>query len=157
MILRFGLGVVLAAMALGQLASFDAMPGILSAYGVTPGAVSTALAVALIGAEAAAAVWFLSRPRSRAAAPVWLYTGVAVLWAALAAQAFARGLVLDNCGCFGLYAAQPLRWYVLVEDALILLYAWLLWRALPRRPRRARTAPPTTRVSEVPRTQQENH
>lgn len=62
MILRFGLGVVLAAMALGQLASFDAMPGILSAYGVTPGAVSTALAVALIGAEAAAAVWFLSGP-----------------------------------------------------------------------------------------------
>ncbi|WP_338895645.1 MauE/DoxX family redox-associated membrane protein [Streptomyces sp. TG1A-60] len=157
MILRIGLGVVLAAMAGGQLASFDAMPGIISTYGVTSGAVSTALTVALIGAEAVTAVWFLARPRSRAAAPVWLYTAVAVVWAVLAAQAFARGLVLDNCGCFGTYAAQPLRWYVLVEDALMPLYAWLLWRALPRRPRRARTAPPTAGAFAVSRTQQENH
>ncbi|OII65578.1 hypothetical protein BJP40_01470 [Streptomyces sp. CC53] len=157
MILRIVLGVVLAAMALGQLASFDAMSGILTSYGLTAGTVSTALAVALIGAEAVTAVWFLARPRSRSAAPVWLYTAVAVVWAALAAQAFARGLVLDNCGCFGTYAAQPLRWYVLVEDALMLLYAWLLWRAVPRRPRRGRTTVPTAGAFEVSRTQQENH
>ncbi|KUO15804.1 MauE/DoxX family redox-associated membrane protein [Streptomyces dysideae] len=154
MILRLALGAVLAAMALGQLASFDAMAAILTAYGLTSGAASTALAVALISAEAATAVWFLARPRSRATAPVWLYTGVAVVWAALAAQAFARGLVLDNCGCFGTYAAQPLRWYVLVEDALMLLYAWLLWRGL----RRARPASPTAGAAfSAARTPQENH
>ena len=33
--------------------------------------------------------------------PSGLYTGVAVVCSALAAQAFARGLVLDDCGCFG--------------------------------------------------------
>ncbi|WP_217247215.1 MauE/DoxX family redox-associated membrane protein [Streptomyces sp. AC602_WCS936] len=152
-VLRVVLGAVLAAMALGQLASFDAMPALLTAYGLTSGAASTALAVALIGAETVTAVWFLARPRSRAATPVGLYTGVAVVWAVLAAQAFARGLVLDNCGCFGTYATQPLRWYVLVEDALMLLYAWLLWRGL----RRARPASSAARPFAAARTRQENH
>ncbi|MEW2634314.1 MauE/DoxX family redox-associated membrane protein [Streptomyces sp. NPDC048389] len=153
MILRIVLGAVLAAMALGQLASFDAMPAILTTYGLTSGAASTALAVALISAEVVTAGWFLARPRSRAATPVWLYTGVAVVWSVLAAQAFARGLVLDNCGCFGTYLAQPLRWYVLVEDALMLLYACLLWRAL----RRARPTPLTDRTSTAAPAPQENH
>ncbi|AYV26451.1 MauE/DoxX family redox-associated membrane protein [Streptomyces avidinii] len=153
MILRIVLGAVLAAMALGQLASFDAMPAILTTYGLTSGAASTALAVALISAETVTAGWFLARPRSRAITPVWLYTGVAVVWSVLASQAFARGLVLDNCGCFGTYLAQPLRWYVLVEDALMLLYAWLLWRAA----RRARPNPLTDRTSTADPTPQENH
>ncbi|WP_149182566.1 MauE/DoxX family redox-associated membrane protein [Streptomyces sp. TRM49041] len=154
MILRLVLGAVLAAMALGQLASFDAMPPILTAYGLTSGAGSTALAVALICAEAVTAVWFLARPRSRAATPVWLYTGVAVVWTVLAVQAFARGLVLANCGCFGTYLTQPLRWYVLIEDALMLLYAWLLWRG----PRRARPVLPTAEAAcTAAPTPRENH
>ncbi|QHY94402.1 Methylamine utilization protein MauE [Streptomyces sp. S4.7] len=153
MTLRTVLGLLLATMALGQLASFDAMPAILTSYGLTSGAVSTALAVVLIGAEAVTALWFLVRPRSRAVTPVRLYTGVAVVWSVLAAQAFARGFVLDNCGCFGTYLAQPLRWYVLVEDALMVLYAWLLWRGL----RRARPNPLTDRTSTAAPTPQENH
>lgn len=134
MILRLVLGALLALMALGQLTSFSAMPGILNAYGLTGGSSSTTLVVALIAAEGAAAVWFLARPRSTALVPVWLYAGVAVAWAFLAAQAYARGLTVDNCGCFGTYAAQPLRWFVLVEDALLLFYAWLLLRRSRRRP-----------------------
>ncbi|MER7895051.1 MauE/DoxX family redox-associated membrane protein [Streptomyces sp. NPDC096046] len=154
MILRIVLGLLLAAMALGQLASFDAMPAILTAYGLTSGAASTALAVALIGAEAVTAAWFLARPRSRATTPVWLYTGVAAVWTVPAAQAFARGLALDNCGCFGAYLAQPLRWYVLVEDALMLLYAGLLWRGT----RRAGPASPHAAAAPVAaRTPRENH
>ncbi|MEV1088175.1 MauE/DoxX family redox-associated membrane protein [Streptomyces microflavus] len=148
MILRLVLGLLLAAMALGQAASFDAMPAILTAYGLTSGAVSTALAVALISAEAVTALWFLARPRSRATTPVWLYTAVAVAWSVLASQAFARGLVLDNCGCFGTYLAQPLRWYVLVEDALMLLYAGLLWRGLRRA--RPTSSPATARTDRTP-------
>ncbi|MEU0218148.1 MauE/DoxX family redox-associated membrane protein [Streptomyces sp. NPDC006265] len=153
MILRIVLGAVLATMALGQIASFDAMPAIPTTYGLTSGAASTALAVALISAEAVTAGWFLTRPRSRAATPVWLYTGVALVWSTLATQAFARRLGLDNCGCFGTYTAQPLRWYVLVEDALMLLYARLLWRGL----RRARPALLTGQVSAAAPTPQGNH
>ncbi|MGW0734764.1 MauE/DoxX family redox-associated membrane protein [Streptomyces sp. NPDC002851] len=134
MILRLVLGAVFVAMALGQLVSFGAMPGILDAYELTGGAASTALAVALIVGEAVAGVWFLARPRSTAAVPVWCYTAVSVVRAALAVQAYARGLVLDNCGCFGRYATQRLGWWVLVEDGLLLLYAWLLLRRTRRDP-----------------------
>ncbi|WP_156727072.1 MauE/DoxX family redox-associated membrane protein [Streptomyces apocyni] len=126
MILRLVLGALFAAMAAGQLASFGAMPDIISAYGLTSGSASTTLVILLIAAEAVVAAWFLARPRSRALAPVWIYTGVFLLWTLLTLQAFVRGLDLDNCGCFGNYLRQPLRWWVLIEDALLLLYAWLL-------------------------------
>lgn len=133
MILRLVLGALLTAMALGQLASFAAMPGILTAYSVAGGAASTVLAVVLIAAEATVGVWFLARPRSIALTPVWMYTAVSTVWALLAVQAYARGLTVTNCGCFGTYLAQPLRWFVLVEDALMLLYAWLLLRGAHRK------------------------
>lgn len=130
MILRIILGVLFLAMAAGQLASLGAMGDIISAYGLTGGGVSVALTVALIAGEAVAGVWLTARPRSRARTPVWIFTAVSLAWTVLAAQAFAHGLVLDNCGCFGTYLPQPLRWWVLVEDGLLLLYAWLLLRGI---------------------------
>ncbi|MEW2636453.1 hypothetical protein AB0903_33655 [Streptomyces sp. NPDC048389] len=117
MILRILPGAALAAMALGRPGYFDDMPAIPTAHGLTSGAASAVLAVALTGAEAVTAGWFLTPPRSRAATPVRPHTGVAVVWPALAAQEFARGLVLDNCGCFDTSLVRPLRWYVLVTDA----------------------------------------
>lgn len=147
MILRIVLGVLFLAMAAGQLASLGAMGDIISVYGLTGGAVSVALAVAvaLIAGEAVAGVWLTARPRSQARIPVWIFTAVSLIWTVLAAQAFARGLVIDNCGCFGIYLPQPLRWWVLVEDALLLLYAWLLLRGTSRSRARttARRAGPT--------------
>lgn len=128
MVLRIVLGALFVAMAAGQLASFRRMPGILAAYGLVPGADATAPAVALIAGELVCGMWFLARPRSRARTPVWIFTGVAAAWALLAAQAYARGLPVANCGCFGRYLPQRLTWFVLVQDALLLLYAGLLLR-----------------------------
>lgn len=124
MILRIVLGVLFLAMAAGQLASLGALGDIVGAYGLTDGAVSVALAVALVTGEVAAGA---------------------------------------NCGSFGTYLPQLLRnevppahggppcsseaenlgeelraWgRVLVEDGLLLLYAWLLLRGTSRS--RART------------------
>ena len=134
MVLRIVLGTVYTAMAIGQLASFGHMPGILAAYGLVDGAGATALAVVLIAGELVAGVWFLARPRSKALAPVWVYTGVSVVWTVLAVQAYARGLAVDNCGCFGLYLTQKLSWFVLLQDALTLLYAGILIRSARRSP-----------------------
>jgi hypothetical protein len=128
MVLRFVLGGLFVATAAGQLASIRQMPGILAAYGLMSGAGATTLAVALIVGELVCGVWFLARPRSRARVPVWVFTGVAVAWALLAVQAYARGLTVSNCGCFGRYLPQRLSWFVLVQDALLLLYAGLLLR-----------------------------
>lgn len=129
MVLRIVLGVVYVAMAVGQLASWPAMPEILSAYRVVDGSVLWLLAAGLVAGELVAGVWFLLRPRSQALTPVWLYTAVSLVWAGLGLQAYVRGLPVENCGCFGLYLSQPLSWFVLVQDGLLLVYAALLIRS----------------------------
>ncbi|WP_234388630.1 MauE/DoxX family redox-associated membrane protein [Streptomyces sp. AS58] len=79
MVLRIVLGTLYTAMAIGQLASFKHMPRILSAYGLVSGSAATGLASALITGELTAGVWFLAWPRSKALAPVWVYTAVSVV------------------------------------------------------------------------------
>ncbi|MBW1603486.1 hypothetical protein JJV70_15510 [Streptomyces sp. JJ66] len=126
--MRLVLGAVFTAMAVGQLASWDQMPEIVAGYQVVSGAGATALAVALVAGELVCGLWFLARPRSRDRAPVWVYTAVSLMWAGLAVQGFARGLTVENCGCFGTYLTQSLGWPVLVQDGLLLVYAALLLR-----------------------------
>jgi Methylamine utilisation protein MauE len=69
-LLRIVLGAVFAAMAVGQLASWAAIPAILGAYRLLPAAALPVLAAGLIAAELVCGIWFVTRPRSRAAAPV---------------------------------------------------------------------------------------
>jgi Methylamine utilisation protein MauE len=128
--LRLVLGVVYLGMAIGQLVSWSAMPGILGAYRLLPGPALPALVVALIVGELVGGLWFVARPRSRAVAPVWIYAAVAGVWAVLGLQAYLRGLPVANCGCFGLYLTQRLSLFVLVQDALLLVYAVLLLRGV---------------------------
>jgi hypothetical protein len=59
--------------------------------------------MALIAGELVCGVWFLPRPRSKALAPVWVFAAVSVVWSLLAVQAYACGLTVANCGCFGIY------------------------------------------------------
>ena len=118
-------GVLLAGMAAGQLASFSAFRRALGGYDLLGNAASTAVVVVVF--ELAAALGLLasaSVPRSIGRAAGLAGLAVAGFWSFLAAQAFARGVELDNCGCFGAYLAQPLRWWVLVEDAYMLVLAW---------------------------------
>ncbi|MFC1417711.1 MauE/DoxX family redox-associated membrane protein [Streptacidiphilus cavernicola] len=137
MILRLLLGLTYTAMAAGQLASWPDMPTILAAYGAGGHQATTVLAAVLIASELASGLWFLAAPRSHARIPVWIYAAVCLLWATLAGQAFARGLAVAVCGCFGRYLPQSLSWIVLAEDALLLLYAVLLLRSSrgPAQPR----------------------
>ncbi|GAA3783981.1 MauE/DoxX family redox-associated membrane protein [Streptomyces chiangmaiensis] len=126
MVLRLVLGAVYTAMAVGQLASLTGMPAIVGAYGLVHGVAAAVLVVLLIAGELVCGVWFLTRPRSTAITPVWVYTAVSLAWSGLAVQAYARGLPVDNCGCFGNYLTQRLSWFVLLQDALTLVYAAVL-------------------------------
>ncbi|MDI3406230.1 MauE/DoxX family redox-associated membrane protein [Streptomyces cavernicola] len=132
MVLRLVLGTVCTAMAVGQVASVTDMPAVLGAYGLVHGAPAGVLAALLIAGELVCGAWFLARPRSTAIVPVWVYAAVSLMWSGLAVQAYARGLTVDNCGCFGNYLTQQLSWPVLVQDALALLYAVLLLRTARR-------------------------
>ncbi len=84
------------------------------------------LAVLLLCGELLAGAWLVVSPRRNPIVPAVVFAGTSVLWSVLAAQAFARGLAIPNCGCFGVYLGQPLRWWVLLQDALLLLYSGLL-------------------------------
>jgi hypothetical protein len=118
-IVRAALALLLAAMAAGQLADVGGFADILRDYDVF-GAAAGAVAVAIPLAELAAAAALLTGRRTGGR----LGLALAVFWTALGTEAFARGLVIENCGCFGVYLAQELHWWVLLQDAYFLVLAW---------------------------------
>ncbi len=121
--MRLGLGALLAAMAVGQASDFGGFVDIVASHRVGGDGAAVVVALLLVSGEAVAAAGLLARsPRARrrgATATV----AVAVAWSLLASQAFGRGLALPNCGCFGVHAAQRLRWWVLVEDVEFVAWA----------------------------------
>jgi hypothetical protein len=120
-------GLLLVGMAAGQLASLDAFGEALTSYDVL-GRFVPAVQFGLRALEALVGLGLLLSTRIPPRAAGAAARGgllVALMWSTLAAQAFARGLVVDNCGCFGAYFSQSLRWWVLLEDAYQLLLALL--------------------------------
>jgi len=119
------LGLILLAMALTQASDPRGFHAIVADYVLGPFATGV-LAIALPAAAAVAGIGLLARGRSPVPAVVAL--AVAVTWSVLAVQAFARGLALGNCGCFGVHLAQPLRWWILLEDVWFVGLAIWVWR-----------------------------
>jgi hypothetical protein len=129
---RTVLAVLLLAMAAGQLSDVGGFAHILGTYRLLPTALLVPAAWVLAGAEVVAGTLLLRGRRCG----VSLALTVAIVWTFLGIQAFARGLPLQNCGCFGLHLAQPLRWWTLAEDAdFVALAAWV--GARQRRPLRS--------------------
>jgi hypothetical protein len=116
------LAVLLLAMAAGQLSDVAGFARLLGGYRLLPHWLLSPAAWGLAGTEAMAGVAMLRHRRGGSR----LALAVAVVWPAFALQAFARGVALDNCGCFGVYFGQPLRWWVLLEDAeFVALAGWV--------------------------------
>ena len=118
------LAVLLLAMAAGQLLDPAGFFDILETYDVGPEALVPVVGLVLIAGEVVGGVALLTKVDI--GPPVAL--AVALRWTALGVQAFARGLALPNCGCFGVYLSQPLRWWVLVQDAEFVALAWWVRR-----------------------------
>ena len=131
-ILQRVLGGLYVAMAALQLADLPGFVGVLASFQLAGMGMAWAVAVALLAGELVSGGWLLLAPGRRPLVPALVFAATSVLWSALAAQAFSRGLALANCGCFGVYLAQPLRWWVLVQDAALLGYSALLVRAAAR-------------------------
>ena len=120
-------GLLLGAMAAGQLASLDEFRAALESYDLLGPLVPAAqFGLPIIELLVAFGLLLSRRLPLRAAQAVGLAgVLVAVAWATLAVQAFARGLTVENCGCFGGFLTQELRWWVLLEDGYMLLLALL--------------------------------
>lgn len=125
-------GALLATMAVGQLASVSAFERALESYDIL-GRLVPAAALALPALALLTAIGLLAAPRADARLVLvasLLGVLVALFWAALAGQAFARGLAIENCGCFGAYFVQELRWWVLLEDVYFVALALLAARSV---------------------------
>jgi hypothetical protein len=70
--------------------------------------------------------WMLSgwRLRDSALVALGLNAGYAV-WMTIS---LLRGLELTNCGCFGVFFPQPLRWYSPLEDLVLVGMCYALSR-----------------------------
>lgn len=119
-------------MALGQIFSFGEFVDAIETYRTGGSGAALLMAMTLLAGEVAGGIGLLlPRPRLRAAAG-WAGLGTASLWAALALQAFARGLSIPNCGCFGRFLTQELSWWVLAQDVYFVALAVLAWRSAQR-------------------------
>jgi hypothetical protein len=73
---------------------------------------------------------------------LWILSGTRLSWSAIVAALLhlqfvviatvsnVRGLDIPNCGCFGVFAARPMTWMTVAEDAgLFAMCLVIVWRA----------------------------
>lgn len=123
--LRWFIGLVLLATSVGKLLDIPGFADVLRAYRALPGGLVEPLAVIVALTELGLAVWLFS---GRALAAASLASAAMHLgYGAWASSGLARGLRLENCGCFGAFLARPLSWRTVIEDAFMTaLSLWLL-------------------------------
>ncbi|MGH8479850.1 MAG: MauE/DoxX family redox-associated membrane protein [Gammaproteobacteria bacterium] len=134
--LRLFLGLVFTATGLAKLLDNRGFAQVIASYQLgLPGLLPLGLCIAL------AEVWIgtnlLRAQRVRLC--LWGALLFQVGYGTLAVMTLRRGIALDNCGCFGVFLARPLRWTMVLEDAVLAAISVLcLWRSSPGRaaPRR---------------------
>lgn len=109
---------------------------VVATFDVLPGAMIPAFALGLALVELGLAFWLACPSRINTthepqiakllqtpALYVLLLHSIYFAWLALA---YARGLAVPNCGCFGVYWPRPLTEVTLIEDTLLIVVA-ALW------------------------------
>lgn len=120
------LALLLLVMAGGQLSNLPGFVDAVEGYRIGGRDAAWAFAITILVTEAVSGIGLLLAPPPARRLGSSLAVVAAVAWTVMGVQAFARGLALENCGCFGVHFAQPLRWWVLLEDAeFIALAAWV--------------------------------
>lgn len=129
-VLRLGLGGLILATGVGKALDVGGFVDVLQRYDLALGDTVLGLVAPLISTlEIALGAWILSGFRLRLA--MW---GAIVLnagYCAILTSALLRGLDLQNCGCFGVFFAQPLRWYSPLEDLALIAAALALLLLTP--------------------------
>jgi hypothetical protein len=137
-LLRLFLGFVFIATGLGKLLDNRGFAQVIASYQLgLPGLFLLPLGLCISLAEVWIGTNLLRAERVRLC--LWGTLFFQVGYGALAAMTLRRGIVLDNCGCFGVFLARPLRWTTVLEDAVLAaISALCLWQSPPERaaPRR---------------------
>jgi hypothetical protein len=141
-VLRWFFTALLLASAIGKLLDIRGFAAVVGTYQVFPEPLLLPLGLALALFELALGLWLIwGRHLVWAALVIALLHAGYLAWLGLA---YARGLdipncgcfgvLLDipNCGCFGVFLARPLTPWMFVEDGLLLAAALFLRRGLRR-------------------------
>ena len=114
---RLLIGGVLLASAVGKSLDLNGFVDVLVTYRLFPGWTLWPVAFMIIGIEWILAAWILSGWRLPTGALFALMLNG--LYAAGLILTLVRGLDLPNCGCYGVFSPQPLRWYSPLEDLVL--------------------------------------
>jgi len=114
---RLFVGGILLVSALGKSLDLAGFVEVLFTYRAMPASFLWPIALMVTGLEWVLGVWVLSgwRLATGALAALVLYAGYAVVMT----LSLVRGLDLANCGCYGVFFPQPLRWYSPLEDLVL--------------------------------------
>lgn len=124
---RIVIGVVCLASALGKSLDLRGFVEVLVTYQLFPDHMLWPIAFSLTGLEWVLGVWVLAGWRIQAGAFLALIL-YGVYAAGLVVTLF-RGIDLPNCGCYGVFFPQPLRWYSPLEDMVLAGMCYALWRS----------------------------
>ncbi|MBH0188508.1 MAG: hypothetical protein HP494_11225 [Nitrospira sp.] len=113
------------ASALGKSMDFQGFVEILNTYRFFPDGGLWLVAIGMTGLEWVLALWILSGWRIERGAFITLI--LYGLYAAGLVITLLRGLGLPNCGCYGVFFPQLLRWYSPLEDLVLAGMCYAVW------------------------------
>lgn len=123
---RLILSAILLASALGKSLDLPGFVDVLRTYRAFPDWALWSIGLIVAGLEWLLGLWLLAGWKLRSAALSALMLNAAyAIWQTVT---LLRGLDLPNCGCFGVFFPQPLRWYSPVEDLALAGMCVLLWK-----------------------------
>ena len=125
-VLQIFIGVVIFGSALGKSLDLSGFVEVLKTYQIFPDLTLWPLALVVTGFEFVLGAWVLSGWRLQTSALVAL--GLNAGYAVWMTMSLLRGLELSNCGCFGVFFPQPLRWYSPLEDLVLVGMCYALSR-----------------------------
>ncbi|QPD02752.1 MAG: hypothetical protein Nkreftii_000526 [Candidatus Nitrospira kreftii] len=114
---RLLIGGVLLASALGKSLDLQGFVDVLATYRLFPDRSLWPLALGITGIEWVLAAWILVGWQLSTGALIAL--SLNGLYAIGLSITLLRGLDLPNCGCYGVFFPQPLRWYSPLEDLVL--------------------------------------
>jgi hypothetical protein len=141
------MGATFLAQGAGKALDVDGYRSALDAFRFVPESAIGITSTAWLGLEIAAGVALMvAGLRRRPARGLGVWPALAALaismgYAVLDLQGYARGLRVENCTCFGVYLAQRLSWFVLLQEAYVIWMMQSLARKAARWPD-ARSRPP---------------
>lgn len=97
---------------------------IIAEYRVLPAGLAPSAAALVAGSEVALGAWLLTGTRAGLAALA--SAARHAIYAVWTGNALARGLDLENCGCFGVFWGRPLAFTTLLEDAALVALSLVL-------------------------------